>query len=501
MIQKLSTLLLFILLYSCKVEQQIEHGKKFLQQNQSFKTTFETKTNQLYDEFNITGDFILGVVNENGLVYSFATNGDIQDGKTSSLDNRSQLYLASHTKAMTGTLLKILADDGILNLGNSLYDYVPELTFAGKIDTKKISIRHLLNHTHGIHSTILTWKTAFLGYNGGNKELIHDLNNNFDYDPSGNFRYSNTGPILAAMVAEKATGKSWKYLMNERIYKPLGMNNTFSNISEANPSRVLPSIKKDKSNAVFQSGFYKKNNTMHAAGGTISTLNDLAKWLQFNIRKDANIVKPSAFSELHNATTKQDRTYFTYKRFAYSLGWDIASYQNDTILTRFGSYGGISFHASFIPSRKIGIIAFSNEDRAGLLPYLMANYAYNLLNPKIDAEAIFLEEKQLFIKDIEEAVNRRMPTEGMRAQQSEKISKLVGKYENNLGWPEISISESKNGYIMNWGVLSGPLYQIPDPERPYLGALGPLMRNFGVQEINGAVDSLFTGSLRYKKIN
>ena len=93
-----------------------------------------------------------------------------------------------------------------------------------------------------------------------------------------------------------------------------------------------------------------------------------------------------SFKDLHGKSTDQERTYFTYDRFGYSLGWDLATYQQDTILTRFGGYAGISFHLSFIPSKKIGIVAFSNENRAGRLPHLMANYVYNLIGKNSKSE-------------------------------------------------------------------------------------------------------------------
>ncbi len=86
-----------------------------------------------------------------------------------------------NTKSFTGTLLKILEDKKVLDLNKTLADYLPQLNFNDSIDTKKKTIKSLLNHTHGIFSTSMTWKTAFLGYSGKNEELINDLNTDFMY--------------------------------------------------------------------------------------------------------------------------------------------------------------------------------------------------------------------------------------------------------------------------------------------------------------------------------
>ena len=213
-------LTLLLITYSCGTSKGVttENTNNFRKENPEFSRQFENKVKDIYLEKEMYGDFIFAVVDENGLAYSFALNREILVGKKSSLDNDAPIYIASSTKSFTGTLLKILEEDNVLDLDKSLHEYLPELDFNDSIDTKNITIKNLLNHTHGTFSTPMTWKTAFLGYSGGNKELINDLNTDFLFDPSGRYRYSNVGPIVAGMVAEKVTGKTWKTLMDERIF-------------------------------------------------------------------------------------------------------------------------------------------------------------------------------------------------------------------------------------------------------------------------------------------
>jgi len=283
MIKKIAFLTICIMLFT--VVSWANTKEIFHKSNPDFKKTFESKITSLYNEYNLQGDFIIGIVNKDGLVYSHAINRDLLDGKTSSLNNDSLLYIASHTKALTGTLLKILEEEGEVDLDKTLYDYLPELIFDKKIDTKTITVRQLLNHTHGLKMKSVTFlfKTAHLGYNGGNKELVHVLNSNTIAAPPGKFRYSNTGPIIAGIIVEKVTGNSWKEEMKKRIFVPLKMTNTGSNVSNYNLANILPAIETTRENTVFRSGFYKTDNTIHASGGTISNINDLSKWLKFNI--------------------------------------------------------------------------------------------------------------------------------------------------------------------------------------------------------------------------
>ena len=483
-----------LLIASCQqhTRESTKNQNEFEARNPDFTFQFESETKQIFKENELFGDFIFAVVDANGLAYSFALNRNILEGKKTSLDDNSPIYIASHTKSFTGTLLKILEEKNQLDLNESLHKYLPKLDFNDSIDTETINIKALLNHTHGTFSNALTWKTAFLGYSGDNTELINDLNTDFLHDPSRRFRYSNVGPILASFVVESATGNTWKDEMKNQIFKPLQMNNTSANVSDFDFQAIRPSVTASKEKGIIESGFYKKDITMHASGGIISTINDLSKWLSANIRQDVKLMNKDAWTDLHNSTTVQDREYFTYKRTGYSLGWDVAEYQNELILTRFGGLAGISFHISFLPKKDIGIIAFSTDNRARGLPHLMANYAYNQLS-SVNADSILQIEKKRFKKSFEKENDVSYPDETSVLEKSLNEDRILGDYQSTSGWPAISINTKDNHYIFKWGELSGKIYKTE--EDSFSSRLGVLDRDF---EINN--DTLKTGSLIYTKI-
>ncbi|WP_439182646.1 serine hydrolase domain-containing protein [Carboxylicivirga taeanensis] len=488
-------LILFLLLaFSCNTDKDstFQNTSKFKKEHPNFSSKLENRIKHIYKDKELFGDFIFAVVDENGLAYSFAINRDILNGKKSSLDNNSPIYIASSTKAFTGTLLKILEQKKLLDLNKSLNEYLPQLNYNDSIDTKKITIKSLLNHTHGTFSTSMTWKTAFLGYSGKNEELIHDLNADFLYDPSGKYRYSNVGPIIAGMVVESVTGKTWKSEMNDYIFSPLKMENTSTNVSDYSLKDIRPSLTVSKERQIIEKGFYKKDLTMHAAGGIISTINDLSKWLSANIREDHILLDKNSWSELHSSTTPQNKDYFSYYRNGYSLGWDIAEYQKEKILTRFGNLAGISFHMSFMPDKKNGIIAFSNDNRAYLLPHLMADYAYSLING-LAADSIFKSEKPKFDKSFDRENEISYPKDSQLLIQSNITDKILGTYQNSENWPIISIGKKDNYYTFRWGILDGKIYT--KEEDGYFSNLGVLTRDFEIKN-----DSLLTGSLIYKKM-
>tara|TARA_R110002012_G_scaffold38661_3_gene107365 strand:- start:78222 stop:79700 length:1479 start_codon:yes stop_codon:yes gene_type:complete len=486
-------LTLLLITYSCGTSKGVlsENTSNFEKENPTFSTQFENNVKDIYLEKEMFGDFIFAVVDENGLAYSFALNREILQGKESSLNNDAPIYIASSTKSFTGTLLKILEEDNVLDLNKSLHEYLPELDFKDSIDTKNITIKNLLNHTHGTFSNSMTWKTAFLGYSGGNKELINDMNTDFLFDPSGRYRYSNVGPIVAGMVAEKVTGKNWKKLMEEHIFSPLNMKNTSAHVSDFDFKDIRPSLTVTKERGIVEKGFYKSDITMHASGGIISTINDMSKWLAANINQDKTLLDDDSWEELHTSTATQDKKYYTYQRSGYSLGWDIAKYKNNKILTRFGGLAGISFHISFMPDKNIGVIAFSNDNRAYLLPHLMANYAYNIINEQ-PADSILKIEKTSFDKSVKRENDIQYPDDSEILAANNGNDKIIGTYKNTENWPIIKIYKEGGHYIFNWGVLKGKIFR--SDKGGYRSNLGVLSRNFQIKK-----DSLLTGSLIYKK--
>ncbi|MEH6705437.1 MAG: serine hydrolase [Galbibacter orientalis] len=488
-------IILFLLfLSSCKTSNNSTNKNlsKFHREHPDLSSKLEAQVKIIYKEKGLFGDFIFAIVDENGLAYSFTINNTVLSDKKSSFNNDSPIYIASSTKAFTGTLLKILEQKKILSLNKSLNNYLPELNYKDSVDTKKISIKSLLNHTHGTFSTSMAWKTAFLGYSGKNEELIHDLNTDFLYDKSREFRYSNVGPIIAGIVLEKVTGKTWKSEMKNYIFDPLKMKNTSAYVINYHLKNIYPSLTASKERGLIKKGFYKEDITMHAAGGIISTINDLSKWLSANIREDTILLNENSWLDLHNPTTSQNKKYFTYHRTGYSLGWDIAEYQKEKILTRFGNLAGISIHMSFMQKKKIGVIAFSNDNRAYLLPHLMANYAYNLLN-ELPADSIFLREKLKFDQSFKKENEITYPKNSQLLTENDTINKIVGIYKNTENWPTISIDKKDNYYLFKWGILSGKIYK--KEEGGYLCNLGVFTRDF---EINN--ETLSTGSLIYKKV-
>jgi CubicO group peptidase (beta-lactamase class C family) len=140
--------------------------------------------------------------------------------------------LASVTKPVaTGTALGLLIEDGVLTLDDYVSEYVPE--FRDR-DKAVVRIRHLASHTSGVQSNPKlyheheSWETLLPAY------LALPLIGT----PGSLFLYSSINFIILGLIIERASGRSLDALLAERVFRPLGMNDTIFNP----PAELRPRI-------------------------------------------------------------------------------------------------------------------------------------------------------------------------------------------------------------------------------------------------------------------
>jgi CubicO group peptidase (beta-lactamase class C family) len=128
----------------------------------------------------------------------------------------------SVAKAFVSGLIGIaIAEGKIPGTSTSIVSYFPELTNQG---FESVTIDHLLDHTSGIHYKEIQ------NHVGGNlefywgKDLSTDiLNIHPVFTPGEHFEYSNINTQLLAMILKRATGMSVSEYLQEKIWKPIGM--------------------------------------------------------------------------------------------------------------------------------------------------------------------------------------------------------------------------------------------------------------------------------------
>ncbi len=140
-------------------------------------------------------------------------------------------HIGSDGKAMTVTMIARLMDRGVLSWTTPLEILLPDQAATMNPQYRKVTLVQLLSHHTGLPHDLKDLKA--LEALAKSMETAPPEKQRAAYvslalrdtpvGPVGAFNYSNTGLIVAAVAAERATGKPFEQLITEEVFTPLGM--------------------------------------------------------------------------------------------------------------------------------------------------------------------------------------------------------------------------------------------------------------------------------------
>lgn len=259
--------------------------------------------------------------------------------------------IASVSKQFTAAAVLLLAEDGKLSLDDTVGKYVPGLT-----DGDRITLRQVLSHTAGYRDY---WPQDFVfeamrSPTTPQKILDGWAKIPLDYPPGEQWRYSNTGFVIAALVVEKVSGEPLFAFLKRRIFDPLGMTGVTEDDSKAlSPPDaghytrygLGPVVLADKEGPGWLFG---------AAELAVSP-SDLARWNQAMIRRE--LLKPASWAAM---TTSVDLSNGTPA--GYGLGVSVRVRDGVTTISHGGMLSGVLTSNTVWPSEKRAVTVISNAD-------------------------------------------------------------------------------------------------------------------------------------------
>jgi len=261
--------------------------------------------------------------------------------------------IASISKPFTVLIILQLVDEGIIKLDGKIIDYIPD--YKGK-KGDSITIHQLLNHTSGILQNLDPEREAV------QERLFHSLRDMVKYaeesdlyfEPGTAFHYSNLAYNILAYIAEKVTNKSFDRLMEERIFKPLGMKNT----KQYNSAKIEKNLAKGYEYKLLDgyenASSYDPSYTV-GPGGLISNIEDLRKFDK--ALNDKRIISKELYQKMITPS----------KYASYGYGWElsnkIVNNNQDTIniISHSGSINGFGSYLARIENDSILVIVLKNS--------------------------------------------------------------------------------------------------------------------------------------------
>lgn len=272
-------------------------------------------------------------------------------------------HIGSDGKPMTATLIAKLVDKGKLSWSATLAEMLPDLAAKMRPEYRTLTLVELLSHRGGFaHDTA---DMAFFDKFYSDKRSLPEqrlayvgqtLTEAPEVPPNTKFSYSNTGFILAAVIAERATGSAYEDLMRREVFQPLGMSSVgFGTTREGQNSGHHDgkiATAKDANPAMFA-----------PAGNMFMTLRDWAKFCQDQMagaRGRGKLLKPATYTKMQTPVAGS----------ASGLGWGVQDSilgRKGPVLTHAGSDGNWYALVVLFPQTGNGALVAANaaEDMGG----------------------------------------------------------------------------------------------------------------------------------------
>ncbi len=274
-------------------------------------------------------------------------------------DPRTKFKLGSVSKQFTALLVLQFVSEGNIDLGGHISDYLP---YYRKDTGSRVTAHHLLSHTSGVPN-FLDLPNFLEGPESHVRYSVQEFakkycSSDLEFEPGARFGYSNSGYFLLGAILEHVSGKTYEALLKERIFTPLGMNDS-GYVSE---ETLLPrrAAGYERTPDGLKNARHYDMSIPHAAGGLYSTVRDLYLWDQ------------ALYTERLLPAKTRD-LLFRPNLENYGYGWGILTpkpdspYASESIPMHGGAIFGFQSLIQRIPSRKELIVLLDNTDSSKLL--------------------------------------------------------------------------------------------------------------------------------------
>lgn len=346
--------------------------------------------------------------------------------------------IGSITKQFTSVGILMLAEEGKVKLEDLITVYLPDYP----LKEKKVTVRHLLNHTSGIKSYTSMPEFRKMMRDDIEVEKLIDVfkDEPFDFEPGEKFLYNNSGYILLGAIIEKVSGMKYADFVKKRIFEKAGMRSSI--YGEA--GQIIKN--RAKGYSITENGV--KNSTYlsmtlpYAAGSLLSTVDDLYKWNRSlnggELISKASLKMVYKKSKLNNG-----------EEISYTFGFMNIDFKGYMEIHHGGGINGFITNKLYIPDADIFVTILTNSTGNKTSPQFVSQWIAALLlgKPYTEDAGKVLTGKELdeyvgvyeISKDDERVVTRegeKLFTQRSGSIKQEAFNKSVDTFffKNSFTW-------------------------------------------------------------------
>ncbi|HEX7339936.1 MAG TPA: serine hydrolase [Rhodanobacteraceae bacterium] len=385
------------------------------------------------------------------------------------VDAHTLFAIASNTKAFTAASLSMLADEGKLDMGGRVTDYLPWFRMSKPDVTHEMRVRDLLAHHSGLSlgaGDLLYWPTT----DYTSKQVVERLAHvPLKYGFRAHYFYDNILFGVAAMVIENVSGESYRHFLQTRIFEPLGMRDTRFNYTFIKPTDKDVATGYAKYNFTTLKPMAKLSwSNVSGAGGIYSSVDDMAKWINAQLAggvygKNADGTPKRLFSEARHKEMWSVQTAIephaskipalaaiTPQYEGYGEGWHLSQYRHHKMVFHTGGWPGFVSRVTMIPDMHLGMVVLTNAQSGAAFQAV----TYRILDafmhqPKTDWVAVYQQANQRSEDAAKKSWAKHEAARDKHAGPSLKLADYAGTYRDPW-YGDVDIQDVNGKLVMRF---------------------------------------------------
>lgn len=385
-------------------------------------------------------------------------------GDPTPVDANTLFAIGSSSKAFTAALIGLAVDEGKMRWDDPVAKFLPAFQLHDAYASRDLTIRDALSHRSGLA------RGDFMWYSGG-FERDEILRRTRYLKPSwglrSRFGYQNLMYLAAGQAVAHVQGASWDDLIRTRIFAPLGMTASGTSTNELSGKPNVSQPHADVSDTV-QVIPWKNIDNIAPAGSINSSVNDMTKWLRFQLGHGKfggkQIMSTGNLDEMWRPNTHMrfesalDKIGMPGANLAaYGLGWFLQDFGGNLAVHHGGNIDGFSAMVAMIPDQNLGIVVLSNMD-GSMSPIVLWAYIADLYTraaPR-DWSADYVKIMDAARKQGKEAEAASEKSRVAGTSPSLPIDKYAGVYSDSL-YGDINVTKAGDKLRFQFGSFAGGL--------------------------------------------
>jgi len=300
----------------------------------------------------------LSIVHNDELVYTQGYGVAGPDG--TAVTPQTPFIIGSSSKPFTALAILQLVEAGKIDLDAPVQAYLPWFTLADPEQAQQLTVRHLLTHTGGFSS--LQGDKDIVNEDTSDEALeanVRELADSSLSRPLGeSFAYANSNYDILGLIVQEVSGQSFEAYIEEHIYAPLAMDNSYTSKAEADENGL----------AVGHTYYFGSPRASDDApyarrklpsGFLISSAEDLGHFLiaQLNGGRYGaeQILGPEYVMMMHQPAVDTG-----FKDMFYAFGWRTLDVEGEPSVRHGGDASNFHSDLAFSPTRGWGVAVVTN---------------------------------------------------------------------------------------------------------------------------------------------